>query len=449
MSHLKLDQTQAMFQRAKAVMPWGVTSNFRYWGEDNTPVITRGQGTYIWDADGNRYIDYRLAFGPIILGHADPRVNQSVIDAIANSTLFAHTHPLEIEVAERIVRMCPGVDKVRFANSGTEATMHALRIARAYTNREKFIKFEGGYHGFHDAVLFSTSSTPVGSLGSRRSPLAAQNSSGIPEVMRSLVISLVYNDLELLERTVRERYHEIAAIMVEPICGNMAGIMPAPGFLQLIRKLCDEYGIIMIMDEVKTGFRVARGGAAEYFGVHGDLMTYAKSLANGYPLAAIGGSDEVMSAIEPGKLAHGGTYCGNAVGAAAAMATLDILATTDALDQINARGTRLMQGLGEIFTEAGLEHEITGVPAMFGITLEPQVKPIRNYRDGSASNSALYEELAGAMRQRGVEVEPDWREPFFLCAALSPADVEETLNVVNDSVKDVRRAPTRGKNVWE
>jgi len=438
MSRLKLDQTQALFKRAKAVMPWGVSSNFRYWGEEETPVITRGQGAYIWDADNNRYIDYRLAFGPIILGHADPRVNKSVTDAIANSTLFAHTQPLEIEVAERMVRMCPGVEKVRYANSGTEATMHALRIARAYTNREKFIKFEGCYHGFHDAVLFSTSMTAVGSLGSRRSPLAAQNSSGIPEVMRSLVISLVFNDLELLERTVRARYHEIAAILVEPIAGNMAAIMPAPGFLELIRKLCDEYGIVMIMDEVKTGFRIARGGAAEYFGVKGDLMTYAKSLANGYPLAAIGGSDEVMGAIEPGALAHGGTYCGNAVGAAAALATLDILAQTDALEQIQARGARLMQGLDEIFTEAGLEHEISGLPAMFGITLEPQVRPIRNYRDTARSNPALYERLARAMRQRGVEVEPDWREPLFLCAALTPADVEETLNVVNEAVKEVK-----------
>ena len=431
------EQTQALFKRARAVMPWGVSSNFRYWG-DATPVISRGQGAYIWDADGNRYIDYRLAFGPIILGHADAAVNQAVTDAIASGTLFAHTHPLEIDVAERMVRMCPGVEKVRFANSGTEATMHALRIARAHTNREKFIKFEGCYHGFHDAVLFSTSMSPVGSLGSRRSPLAAQNSSGIPEAMRGLVISLVYNDLELLERTVRARWGEIAAIIVEPIAGNMAAIMPAPGFLELIRSLCDEYGIVMIVDEVKTGFRIAKGGATEYFGVKGDLMTYAKSLANGYPLAAIGGSDEVMGTIEPGAMAQGGTYCGNSVGTAAAVATLDALAHTDALARVQARGTRLMQGLDEIFTEAGVEHEISGLPGMFGVTLEPQTRPVRDYRDTSRSNTMLYERLAGAMRQRGVEIEPDWREPMFLSAAHSEADIEETLNVVNDSLKAVK-----------
>jgi glutamate-1-semialdehyde 2,1-aminomutase len=171
------------------------------------------------------------------------------------------------------------------------------------------------------------------------------------------------------------------------MAGNMAAIMPAPGFLELIRDLCGEYGIIMILDEVKTGFRIARGGAAEYFGVKGDLMTYAKSLANGYPLAAIGGSDEVMSTIEPGAMAQGGTYCGAAVGAAAAVATLDVLAQSDALEQVQARGTRLMQGLDEIFTQAGLEHEITGLPAMFGVTLEPKVRPIRNYRDTSRSTA--------------------------------------------------------------
>jgi glutamate-1-semialdehyde 2,1-aminomutase len=436
---LNLQKTQAHFERARAVMPYGVSSNFRYWDETDTPVIARGEGAYVWDMDGNRYIDYRLAFGPIILGHADKRVTDRVTQALANGNLFAHTHPLEIEVAERIIRMCPGVEKVRYANSGTEATLHALRIARAHTNRETVIKFEGCYHGFHDYLLFSTATTPAESLGSRRSPLSAQNSSGIPEVMRSLVINLVYNDGELLERTVRARWGEIAAIIVEPIAGNMAALMPEKGFLELIRKLCDEYGIVMIVDEVKTGFRIARGGATEYFGVKGDLMTYAKSLANGFPLAAIGGSDEVMSVIEPGRMAQGGTYCGNAVGAAAAAATLEVLENTDALAQINRRGERLMQGMDEILTEAGIDHEIQGLPPMFGVMLEPDAHPVRDYRQAMQSNHALYEHLMMAMRGRGVEIEPDWREPLFLCAALSDADVEETLNVMNDSVKEIKR----------
>lgn len=431
---LKLDQTRALFERARQVMPYGVSSNFRYWGAD-TPVIARGSGAYIWDMDGNRFIDYRLAFGPIILGHADARVHSRVVEAMGNGTIYAHTHPLEVEVAERIIRLCPGVEKVRYANSGTEATMHALRIARAHTNREKIIKFEGCYHGFHDYTLFSTSMTAASSLGSARSPLTAANTSGIPEALRSLMISIPYNDGELLERTVKARWGEIAAIIVEPIAGNMASLMPVPGFLELIRRLCDEYGIVMIMDEVKTGFRIAKGGATEHFGVKGDLMTYAKSLANGYPLAAIGGSNAVMGVIEPGRMAQGGTYCGNSVGAAAAAATLEVIEETDALAQIQRRGARLMQGMSEVLTEAGVEHEITGVPAMFGLTLQPQVRPVVNYRATMESNHALYEHIANAMRERGVEVEPDWREPLFLCAAHSDADVDETLSVFNDSVK--------------
>ncbi len=440
---LNTQKTQALFERARQVMPWGVSSNFRYWG-DETPVITRGEGAYIWDADGNRYIDYRLAFGPIILGHADRRVNERVAQAMANGTLFAHTHPLEIEVAERMIRLCPGVEKVRFANSGTEATMHALRLARAHTGREKFVKFEGAYHGFHDYVLFSTAMSPLGALGSRRSPISSPNTSGIPAVVRDLCLNVIYNDGEGLERVVKAKWGDIAAIIVEPVAGNIGAVMPEQGFLELIRRLCDEYGIVMIMDEVKTGFRIAKGGATEYFGVKGDLMTYAKSLANGYPLAAIGGSNAVMSTIEPGRVAQGGTYCGNGVGTAAAAATLEILETTDALAQINRRGQRLMQGIGEVLTEAGIEHSLHGLPGMFSFFLDPK-EPIRDYRGVLAADLERGERLAMAMRERGVEYEPDAREPWFLSAAHSDQDVDDTLNALNDAVKAVAPnfTPTR------
>jgi glutamate-1-semialdehyde 2,1-aminomutase len=434
----KYAQTRAMFERAQRVMPWGVSSNFRYWGED-TPVISRGKGAYVWDVDGNRFIDYRMAFGPIILGHADPRVNQRVHEAIDNGTLFAHTQLLEVEVAERMVRMCPGVEQVRFANSGTEATMHALRIARAYTNREKVIKFEGQYHGFHDYVLFSTAYTEPGSIGSRRSPIPVQNSSGIPAALRDLVIVLPYNDFESLEQAVRSQWGEIAAILVEPIAGNMTSILPAPGWLEHIRRLCDEYGIVMIVDEVKTGFRIARGGATEYFGVKGDLMTYAKSLANGYPLAAIGGSREVMSVIEPGKMAQGGTYCGNGAGAAAAAATLEILETTDALESIRRCGERLMEGIDGLLAEAGMEHAMTGVPAMFAFVLGVSESP-REYRDVVKGDMHTYESIQAGMRERGIEYERDPKEPWFLCQAHSGEDIAETLNAFQDVLKEMRYA---------
>ncbi|MEE8390280.1 MAG: aminotransferase class III-fold pyridoxal phosphate-dependent enzyme, partial [Anaerolineae bacterium] len=301
-----LTRTHAFFEKAKKYMPYGVNSNFRYWGEEDTLVIMRGEGAYIWDMDENRYIDYRLAFGPVILGHAYPQVVERVAKAIKDSTLFAWTTPVEIQVAERLVRMT-GVDKVRLTNTGTEATMHALRIARGYTNRERFIKFEGQYHGMHDYVLFSTAGAPVGMLGSRRSPINVQSSSGIPEGIRQYVINLPFNDFERLEETVAAHWHELAAIFVEPMLGNAAGVMPQPGWLEKLRELCTKYGIVLVFDEVKTGFRIANGGAQEYFGVKADLVTYAKAMGNGFPIAAIGGTEEVMGVIGYGQVAHGGT----------------------------------------------------------------------------------------------------------------------------------------------
>ena len=431
-----LEQTRQAYQKATKFMPFGVSSNFRYWGED-TPVISRGNGAYVWDVDGNRYIDYRLAFGPIILGHADPRVNQRIAQAMDNGVLFAHTHLLEIDVAERMVRMCPGVDQVRFANSGTEATMHALRVARAYTNREKFIKFEGCYHGFHDHMLFSTAYTAGESIGSRNSPIVVQNSSGIPRAFGDLVYILPFNDFEILERTVRGRWGEIAAIIVEPIAGNMTSILPQTWWLEHIRKLCDEYGIVMIMDEVKTGFRIARGGATQYFGVKGDIMTYAKSLANGYPLAAFGGKREVMSVIVPGKVAQGGTYCGNGVGTAAAVATLEILETTNVLEVISQRGQRLMDGIHTLLMEAEIEHVVTGVPAMFSFVLGTEKAP-QEYRDVIAADLKQYEQIHEGMRTRGIEYELDAKEPWFLCEAHSDNDIDETLFALRDTLKDMR-----------
>jgi glutamate-1-semialdehyde 2,1-aminomutase len=220
-----LSKTHALFERAKRLIPRGVNSNFRYWGDEDTLVIQRGEGATIWDADGNRYIDYRLAFGPIILGHAYPQVSEHVRDVLKDGTLFAWTTPAEIELAERIVRMT-GVDQVRLANSGTEATMHALRIARAYTGRERFVKFEGQYHGMHDYVLFSTASASAAAMGSRHSPINVQGSSGIPQGITRYCVNLPFNDFERLDETVEAQWHDLAAIFVEPVLGNAAGILP-------------------------------------------------------------------------------------------------------------------------------------------------------------------------------------------------------------------------------
>lgn len=433
----KLDQTRTLFQRAKAVIPYGVNSNFRYWGDEETLVVTRGEGPYIWDADGNRYVDYRLAFGPIILGHAYPSVVERVAEAIRGGTLFAWTTPLEIEVAEQIARMT-GVEKVRLGNTGTEVTMHALRIARAYTGRERFIKFEGQYHGMHDYVLFSTASTPRAALGSRRNPINVQATSGIPEGIRRYVINLPFNDLERLEETVEAHWHELAAIIVEPLLGNAAGILPRPGWLERIRELCDRYGIVLIFDEVKTGFRIANGGAQEYFGVRADLVTYAKALGNGFPIAAIGGKEEVMMTIEPGAVAHGGTYTGNVVGTAAAAATLEVLEREPVIETIFQRGRRLMDGIDEILSRAGIPHRMTGLPPIFSFVLGTDEEPA-DFRDYLKGDAVLYERLAKALIDRGVMPDSDGREPWFLSYSHADEVIDETLSVFEEAVKRVKR----------
>ena len=430
------DRNNAFHERAKQVMPFGVSSNFRYFGEGGDIGVARAEGAYIWDMNGKRYIDYRVGYGPVILGHGHPAVAKRVAEAIQHGTVFALTQEVEVEAAERIVQMCPGVDMVRFANSGTEATMHALRIARSHTGRDKIIKFEGQYHGMHDYMLFSTASSPVSAMGHRRSPVPVAASSGIPKAVHELVICLPYNDAETLERTVRQAWGDVAGIIVEPIMGNMGGIMPQPGWLELIRRLCDEYGIVMIVDEVKTGFRVAPGGAQEYFGVHGDLATYAKAMGNGFPIAAIGGRKSVMNSVGPGRTAHGGTYCGNAVGTAATCATLEIIAKGEVLKTVEERGKALMKGIHGMLTDADIAHHMLGVPAMFGIALSEE-EPT-DHRSWDKTDHQLYESLMTSLVRRGAMPELDGAEPWFLCAALSEQDVEETLNYFEDAVKEAK-----------
>lgn len=425
-------QSQELMVRARRVLPGGVTSNFRDWGEATLP-IARGRGSHVWDPDGKEYIDYQLGYGPVILGHGYEPVVQRVGAAIAEGTSFPHPSPLEVRVAERIVAMC-GVDLVRFANSGTEATMHALRVARAYTGREAVLKFEGQYHGVHDYLLFSTATAKVGALGHRRSPIPQAVGSGIPRALHSLIYTLPFNDPELLESTVRRTWHNLAAIIVEPILGNAASIMPRPGYLELLRRLCDEYGIVLILDEVKTGFRLAPGGAQQYFGVRADLVTYAKAMGNGFPVAALAGKRSVMEVIVRGQTAHAGTYCGNIVGMAAADATLELLADGHVLEAIDRRGRELQEGLSRILTAAGLPHRISGPGAMFGILLTDQEDP-RDFRDFAQCNEALYTRIAMHLIANGAIPDPDDREPWFLCYSHTAEDVATTLTYFEDAVK--------------
>lgn len=425
-------RSQELMVRARAVMPGGVTSNFRDWGEDTLP-IARGKGAHVWDPDGKEYIDYQLGFGPVILGHGYEPVVERVRQAIAEGTAFPHPTELEVRVAERIVRMC-GVDLVRFANSGTEATMHTLRVARAYTGREVVLKFEGQYHGVHDYLLFTTATAKLAALGHRRSPIPQVVGSGIPRALHDLILTIPFNDFELLEATVRQSWHNLAAIIVEPILGNAGSIMPRPGFLELLRRLCDEYGIVLIFDEVKTGFRLAPGGAQQHFGVKADLCAYAKAMGNGFPVAAIAGKREVMGVIVRGQTSHAGTYCGNVVGMAAADATLELLEDGSVLRAIAERGRRLQDGLSRVLSEAGLPHVVSGPPAMFGILLTTQQDP-REFRDFARVNETLYTKVMMHLIANGAMPDPDDREPWFLCYSHSEEDVDRTLEFFADAVK--------------
>jgi len=426
-------KSQPIFNRALNVLVKGVSSNFRFLGENETPIIARGKGARIWDADGNEFIDYRLGWGPIILGHADERVNQAVADHLENGTTFAATTELEVMVAEKLVNMIPGMEKLRFTNTGTEATMHALRTARGYTNKEKFIKFEGQYHGAHDYVLFSTASSPISAMGARTSPIPVQVGSGIPDKIRDYVYCLPFNDFDAVEQCVKDHHGDVAAMFVEPCLGNIAGIEPEDGFLAHLKTLCNEYNIVLVFDEVKTGFRLANGGAREAYGVIPDISTYAKSLGNGFPVAAFGGKEKVMDVIGGGSVTHAGTFGANGVSMAAANAVLDILSESPVLENLAERGKRLKAGLDQVLTDADLPHQMSGHPNIQGFLITE--KPVKEVRDLAYSDDAMYEAIMNNMYDRGVWVENDPREPWFLCEAHSDEIIDETLNKFQDSVQ--------------
>ena len=427
------DISQPIFDRALDVLVKGVSSNFRFLGEKETPVIVKGKGASVWDADNNEFIDYRLGWGPIILGHADDRVNQAVAEHLENGTTFAATSELEVIVAEKLVKMVPGMEKLRFTNTGTEATMHALRTARGYTNKEKFIKFEGQYHGAHDYVLFSTASSPISAMGARTSPIPVQVGSGIPDKIRDYVFCLPFNDFDAIEQCVKDHHGELAAVLVEPCLGNIAGIEPKDGFLDHLRSLCSDHNIVLIFDEVKTGFRLSNGGARYTYGVIPDISTYAKSLGNGLPVAAFGGKAQVMDVIGGGSVTHAGTFGANGVSMAAANAVIDILNETPVLKDLADRALRLKKGLDQILTDADLSHQMCGHPNIQGFLITE--KEVHEVRDLAYSDDALYEAIMNNMYDRGIWVESDPREPWFLCEAHTDAIIDKTLNIFQESVK--------------
>ncbi|HYH91593.1 MAG TPA: aspartate aminotransferase family protein [Candidatus Saccharimonadales bacterium] len=438
---LRRDTQLGLYRRALETMPGGTDSNFRAWGE-STIYVDRGKGGMVWDLDGNEFVDLRMGYGPVILGHGDDRVDDYVNERMRRGVSFSLTSEDEIEAMELLKELTGWVDKVRMTVSGTEATMHAMRVARAYTGREKIVKFEGQYHGVHDYALISVGPDDMSELGDEDAPVALAWGRGIPGAVADTIIPARYNRIDRLRTLFEERGEEIAAIIVEPVLGNAQGIMPQPGFHKEMRALTEEFGILLIFDEVKTGFRFAKGGAAEFFGITPDLATYAKAMGNGYPAAAFGGREEVMSVL-PDKVSHGGTYAGNRVAAAAAVATLRILRDTNALDTIHATGRTIQDGLKEILDPIGIPYHFTGHPSMFGIMFREE--EAREYRDWATTDHELYDAIAIGMHARGVMPEPDSREPWFVCEAHADADIiDRVLTAFQDSLDAALEARAHG-----
>ena len=441
---LHRDTQLAMYRRALQHLPGGTDSNFRAWGE-STIYVDRGKGAVVWDVDGNEYVDLRMGYGPAILGHADDRVDDYVNERMRKGVSFSLTSEDEVRTIELICELTGWVEQARMTVSGTEATMHAMRVARAYTGRDKIVKFEGQYHGVHDYALISVGPDDMSELGDPDAPVALAWGRGIPGAVADTIIPARYNRIENLRRLFEQRGEEIAAVIVEPVLGNAQAIMPQAGFHEQMRALTEEFGVLLIFDEVKTGFRLAKGGAAEFFGVTPDLATFAKAMGNGYPAAAFGGRREVMSVL-PDKVSHGGTYAGNRIAASAAVKTLEILRDTNALDTIHATGRTIQDGLSEILRPKGLPFHFTGHPSMFGIMFREEVAT--EYRDWATSDHELYDAVAVGMHARGAMPEPDSREPWFMCEALADADlIDRVLTAFSDSLDAALEARVHGDAV--
>jgi glutamate-1-semialdehyde 2,1-aminomutase len=431
----RLKKSMALFSEALKIMPGGVSSNARLWQDAVfCPIYTpctifakRAYGSHIWDVDGNKYIDYRLGFGPIILGHGYPSVTEHVAKEIKKGTVYALDTELEIEVSKQMKEMVPCAEMVRFSVTGTEATMHAIRVARAYTGKDVIVKFEGHYHGGHDYLLWSTSPP----YDSKTRPYA--QSMGIPPGIRKLIMVETWNNFSSIESLLKKHHKKIAAIITEPIMGNAAAIMPKPGYLKHLRELCDRYDVVLIFDEVKTGFRVSRGGAQELFGVKPDLATFAKSMSNGYPMSAIVGKKEIMELYGPGnhKVTQGGTYASNPLSLTAAKATLSVLRNREVYESINSYGRRLMRGIEKALTANKIETIVQGHPAMFQYIATNNRSVIYNYKELKSNYHAdLYAKIQYWLMTRGVLVDEDNQECFYSCLSHSK---EKTLKPTLDA----------------
>jgi len=414
--------SEQLFRRAQKHIPGGVNSPVRaFKGVGGTPVFFhRAEGPYLYDEDDNRYVDYVGSWGPMILGHNNEAVREAVLRAVADGLSFGAPTAAEVDMADLVCEMVPSMDMVRMVNSGTEATMTAIRLARGYTGRDKIIKFEGCYHGHVDSLLVKAGSGAL-TLGTPSSP-------GVPKAVTDDTLTLNYNDAGGLEEVFKARGEEIAAVIVEPVAGNMNCVPPTQGFLEALRSYCDQYGAVLIFDEVMTGFRVARGGAQALYGVTPDLTTLGKIIGGGMPVGALGGKKAVMEHLSPlGPVYQAGTLSGNPVAMAAGLAPLRQLQREGFYEELEAKTEKLTEGLSTIAREVGVGLHTTRAGGMFGLYFTEQTR-ITRFDEVMACDAARFGTFFNAMLDRGVYLAPSAFEAGFVSIAHDDADIDATLD---------------------
>ncbi|WP_296810173.1 glutamate-1-semialdehyde 2,1-aminomutase [Thiocapsa sp.] len=427
-----MNRSHDLFQAAQRHIPGGVNSPVRaFRGVGGDPVFfDSASGAYAIDADGKRYVDYVGSWGPMILGHAHPQVIAAVQERIQKGLSFGAPTELETTMADRVCELVPSMDMVRMVSSGTEATMSALRLARGYTGRDKVIKFEGCYHGHVDSLLVKAGSGAL-TLGEPSSP-------GVPAALAELTITLTYNDLAQVRETFAEIGSEIACIIVEPVAGNMNCIPPVPGFLEGLREICDQYGAVLIFDEVMTGFRVSRGGAQELFGVTPDLTALGKVIGGGMPVGAFGGKREIMSRISPlGPVYQAGTLSGNPIAMAAGLKTLELLSEPGFYDRLSATTAKLLAGLQARADAAGIPFSTNQAGGMFGLFFTGE--KVTNYEQATTCNQDQFKTFFHAMLERGVYLAPSAFEAGFVSMAHGETEIQATLDAAEESFAQIAR----------
>ena len=425
-------RSAALFQRAKECIPGGVNSPVRaFKGVGGDPVfIARGQGAYLWDEDGNKYIDYVGSWGPMILGHAHPKVLQAVKEASERGLSFGAPTRVEVEMAELVCRLVPSIEKVRLVSSGTEATMSAIRLARGFTGRDKILKFEGCYHGHADSLLVKA--------GSGALTLGVPTSPGVPADLAAHTLTLEYNNSDQVRELFAKHGKEIACVIVEPVAGNMNCVPPVKGFLETLREVCTQHGVVLIFDEVMTGFRVALGGAQALYGIKPDLTTLGKVIGGGMPVGAFGGRTEIMNRIAPeGPVYQAGTLSGNPVAMAAGMTMLNELSTPGFFEVLTLKTQALMDGLKARARQVGVPLSTHAVGGMFGVyfTKEPVIE---RFSQVMACDVERFRKFFHGMLREGIYLAPSAFEAGFVSAAHSERDIAETLDCAERVFKTLK-----------